>query len=844
MECVESVNHLKNGPALFRQSKQGRNRKAKRVEHFNIQKNMYTEHNIIKNMTLAVAVFLFSTTSILAHFGARSPLGGTVSTAITYNGFVYLGTEEGGVFESTNDQIVAWRARPVGLLTGKISALAHSGSYLFAGTADGGVYIFTGYVGADRYWNRVNNGLGNLQISSLVAVDTITVLAGTNDGLYKTTDKGATWNVVNDAFVNGEVITGLVKAGSRFILTTLDGGVFYSDDEGDSWADFNDSNTLDITGTTKLSYNATTDELLVLNINGLFITASASTAGSAAYAAAMTGLPMGAEIRALSNNGTAWFLATDNGVFGSATASILWLAANTGLTSLDATAVVALPAAVVASINKLGVYKADAITLSWALTNTGFNNKVTHSVAASGDALVVAVTEDGVFVSTATGTAVSYVKANTGLTDSLNVNDVIFAGDDLVAATTNDGIFISSDFGANWSPINTGLADLNIAKLFYANGRVYAISSSGGLYVSDLDIVNWTALNDGLPNGAVVTSLAFQGNRIALSTLGDGVFAKDHFDASWSAFNAGLTNQDVTSVTASAGKFYAGTDGNGVFVTDMSTASWTATAATSIAHTTLMGLDGSRIQAMESYAGWVYASYKGGLLATSDQGATWEEAGNQFNLPSFTNVNKIAFVSTRVFVTTDNNGPYGNGLSELPVLPNALVLSDEVFDVPSAANTNFVSVTGNVPWTLTSDQGWLTTNIASGIRNGNFQIDAQENTAGPRTGIITVSSDSLSQTFTITVNQDGATGIADSGLSGAVRVFPNPNSGDFTVDLSAIDAVVNRVSIFDVNGKLLTQTEVGTNVQTLPFSVQYPAGFYFVRLDTDKGSDFQKVVIQ
>ncbi len=791
---------------------------------------MYLINIFNKRFTLLIATFLLTSFSLFAHFGQRSPLGGTVNTAISYNGIVYLGTAEGGVFETTSNQITTWRARPVGLLSGKITALAHSGSYLFAGTADDGVYIFNGYVSADRYWNRINTGITNLQIKSLVAVDSITVLAGTNGGgLFKTVDKGANWTAIDEALINNSVVTGLVNAGTRIILTTLDGGVFASDDAGNTWIDFNDANTLNIGGTSAISYNATTDVLAVLNSNGLFAVASASTAGTATYASVLGDLPSGTQIRAISNNGTGWYLATDAGIFTTVNSGINWLADNSGLGNVDATAVVALPTTIVAAIRKEGIYKTDATTISWGLTNAGFNNMVTHSVVGRADSTVVAVTEDGVWVSSIIGTSASYVKSNTGLTDSLNVNDIIFAENYLVAATTNDGVFWSADLGANWASINNGLSDLNIVKLFYANDKLYAISASGNLYASDLSTTNWVTLETGITNGAIVTSLAFSGNNILLGTLGNGVFHKDHFATTWADFNTGLTNLNVTSVTASAGKFYAGTDGDGVFISEDSTATWTATASTNTAipHTALMGLDGNKIQAMESYAGYVYASYKGGLLTTSDEGAIWEQAGNQFNLPSFTNVNKISFVSTRVFVTTDNNGPYANGLAELPVLTNFIDLSDYVFNVPAAANTNYISVTSNIPWVITSNDSWLSASIASGIRNGNFSILADNNTGLPRTGTLTVTSDSLAQSFTITVNQDGTTGLGEESNPG-ISVYPNPFGNE--INVSGVEAG-STISLSDVTGRIIqTTVSIGVNGKAVVNTANLDKGIYLISI--------------
>jgi photosystem II stability/assembly factor-like uncharacterized protein len=796
------------------------------------------------NATLAAALLLVTSTSLLAHFGPRTPFGGRVTCGTTFNGIVYFGTEQGGVFETTNNQIAVWRPRPVGLHTGSIAALAHSGSYLFAGTADGGVYIFNGFVGNDRYWNRINNGLGNLEIRSLVTVDSITVLAGTNGGgLYKTIDKGQNWYAINSPQLNGTVVSAMSNAGSRLVLTTLGGGVFASDDAGETWTDLNDGNTFNVGGTLALSYNSTTDELIVLNENGLFLAGNASTTGSAVYVPASSGLSSIAAVRGISNNGTNWYLATDAGVYTSGSGTISWSTANTGLGSLNTTAVVALPATAVVAVWKEGIFKTETTAVNWALTNNGFANPITHSMTAKGDGIVVTANEDGVFVSEALGTAASYVRANNGLTDSLNVNDLIFAGDILLAATTNNGVFSSSNLGVSWNAINTGATELNIHKLFFGNDRLYAISANGLLFSTDLGSVSWAAAQTGLPSGTVATSLAFQGNKILLGTLGNGTFIRENNAANWTAFNTGLGNLNVTSVSASGGKFFAGTDGSGVYSTNTDAANWTATAQTSIPHTVMIGLNGDAIQAMDSYAGYVYASYKGGLLATSDGGATWEEGGNQFNLPSFTDVRKIGFVSTRVYVTTQNNGPYSNSLSELPTLTNFLTLSDELFNVPGTTNSNYVSVTGNVPWTLTSNSSWLSTSTATGIRNGGFRIDAEANSGGQRTGTITVSSDSLSQTFTVTVIQEGTTGIAENGTQ-AFRLFPNPNDGNFTVDLSGVDSPVRRISVLDVTGKVVMAQEINSAAAgLLNLSVPCSTGTYIFVVDTEHGRLFERVMI-
>ncbi len=150
-----------------------------------------------------------------------------------------------------------------------------------------------------------------------------------------------------------------------------------------------------------------------------------------------------------------------------------------------------------------------------------------------------------------------------------------------------------------------------------------------------------------------------------------------------------------------------------MLVSDSTLASinWTATASTqtAITHTALMNLNGMKIQAMTSYAGYVWASYKGGLLASSDGGVTWIAAGNQFNLPSYTDVSKITFVTTRVFVTTENNGLYSNALSEIPGIVTG------IFN-PTAANTSALTVAPNP-------------------NSGSFKLNT-DNVSGTITGIV------------------------------------------------------------------------------------------------------------
>jgi len=645
-----------------------------------------------KNYFIILFLFIFSSINSFAHFGSKGPYGGSVTCCITYDTTVYVGTAEGGVYESTTSKLVAWRPRPVGLKSGKITALAHSGTYLFAATADSGIYIFNGYAGSDRYWQKINNGLGNLKIKSLIAIDSITILAGTDgSGVYKTVNKGASWTLVSNNILNSTSITAFAKGSNYIFLTSANAGVFISGDKGDSWTDFNDANTLNIPGTNAISVNATTNQLIVSNSNGLFSTLLTMPPPTAAYTEVSTGLPANTTIRSISNNGSLWSLATDKGVYITPANSTNWTASNAGLTTTNVNTVVAFQSSLVAGTTGEGIFKASIASPTWVATNFGFNNIKTYSMACSGVAVVVAATEKGVFVSK--DLANIYKRANKGLTDSLNVTDLQFWGTKLLAATKNAGIFISSDTGATWTSFNMGLVTLSIQKIATSSTHAYLYNTSGEIFYSTG--TNWIQSQGALPSGVKPTSFVFYGNLIAMGTYGNGVYYSHLGSTQWVAGNSNLTNLNITSLALQGKTLFSGTDGDGVFVSDTTNPfNWKTTALTSISHTTTMGLNGTTIQALATYEGYVFASYTGGLLATSDLGKTWIAGGNQFNLPSYTNVTKIDFVTTRVFVTTENNSLYSNALSELPPVVGIMEVKNDIgtFNIYPNPSTGIINL--------------------------------------------------------------------------------------------------------------------------------------------------------
>lgn len=158
-----------------------------------------------------------------------------VLSLIAADSNIYVGTSGRGVYFST-DYGLSWTAR--GLSARYISSFAISDTNLFAGT-EIGVFRTSD---KNSTWTLVNTGISNPWILSLATSDT-NLFAGNNSGdLYQTKDHGTTWTQINENFTNNEILA-IAIAGVNLYVGTNGDGVYHSPDYGQSWAQLNDGLT-------------------------------------------------------------------------------------------------------------------------------------------------------------------------------------------------------------------------------------------------------------------------------------------------------------------------------------------------------------------------------------------------------------------------------------------------------------------------------------------------------------------------------------------------------------------------------------------------------------------------
>jgi ligand-binding sensor domain-containing protein len=306
------------------------------------------------------------------------------------------------------NQINAQWVKTNGPYDGNIWCLAISpngtgGTNLFAGTDDG-VFISSDN---GTSWRAASAGLSNTPVQALAALGT-NLFTGSRDGIFLSTDNGTSWTWSSKGLsyssVRAFVISPNAMGGTNLFAGTGGGGVFLSTNNGISW---------------------TPAGLTHVNIRSLAL--SSDGKGD-------TNLFAG-------TNGSGVFRSIDNGKS--------WTEVSTGL--------------IYAGIPSLAVCS----------DGTDNNN-------------LIAGTWGGIFFSTNYGT--SWTEASTGLTFTyvycLAVSPNGVGGTNIFAGTW-DGVFLSIDNGSNWIAVNTGLTNTDVHSLVVFGNNLF-VGTDGGVWKRSL----------------------------------------------------------------------------------------------------------------------------------------------------------------------------------------------------------------------------------------------------------------------------------------------------------------------------------------------------------------------
>ncbi len=431
---------------------------------------------------------------------------------------------------------------------------------LYAGS-NGGIYKSTD---SGLSWFSINNGLCYQTITSL-AIDHVNcscIYAGSNSGhIFKSQNGGDEWLALNQVLQNIRVREIVIDpSNSAIIYVALGfgsfGGVFKSIDGGSSWIEISESfenhniyslaidhnNPNCIYAGAVFHYNPITHGALYKSLDSGLTWETIQIPTSPNVYASIS------EIAIDPNNSNIIFVGTKwDGVFKSNDAGLNWIQANCGIWSFEQS-----------NHNVIVVNPSDSSILYLG----------THPPNSF---------EPCVFKSIDSG--LNWFESAQGLEDN-DVFSMMLAieNSDLIYAGTNSGFFKSHDSGNLWTASNEGLSTSFVFSIAISpyNPEIWIVGTSRGVFSTSDIGQNW---NQGLATNALISSVAFHPifptvyATAGMGSYSDGIYKSYNNGISWGLVTYMMFPNHIAIDNVNPDKMYVSTNEH-IYKTNNVGANW------------------------------------------------------------------------------------------------------------------------------------------------------------------------------------------------------------------------------------------------------------------------------
>ena len=453
----------------------------------------------MRHRCLVFVVFLAMAISpaALAQWEAIGPYGGhaqIITIDPADHNHLYAATKKGQIYHST-DAGQRWHPLPFSLNhDGYLSALVvnpKDSNELFATVArnfstvdsagdpsgDGGVYKSTD---AGLHWTRVPSTRGWSVLSLAIhPVQTKTVIAGTEDGVFRSDDSGQTWAQVspkNHRHIKSVVSVAIDPGNSRILYAGTTHLPWKTSDGGLTWQSIH-VGMADDSDVFSIAINSASPASVLLGAcSGIYRTESAGSRWLP-----IPGIPAAAQrthqIVQDPVNARTFYAATVHGLWKSVDSGRTWKQTNpypyiVNFVAIDSRK----PQTIYVATDRSGLLKSTNGGATFTAINQGFVNRNLGRLV-SEDLLYVTSMYDGDFGGV-------FATGDRGLTWALNANQDALQGRNIISlavapgapnqliAGSYDGLLRSTDGGKTWNVVDS------FNKTDARNGRIYDVSFS------------------------------------------------------------------------------------------------------------------------------------------------------------------------------------------------------------------------------------------------------------------------------------------------------------------------------------------------------------------------------
>ena len=351
---------------------------------------------------------------------------------------------------------------------GKVSSFATIGDTVFAGT-NGGVFLSTD---SGASWRIIPGGIESptgRQVNCIAASKN-TIVAGTSDRVFLSKDEGATWSIIDSIPGGG---SNAIAIRDSTIWADNFNGLYLSDDLGKTWKTIAVPNS----GALAAKALALVDQrLLVGGEGGILLT---------------------------TNSGASW----------------------KQMDSMYMVANFALQGATVLAGEYEAIWRSTDSGATWrSMRPSAFKFESISALASVYSTIIASAfsndeyDRNGIFVSHNNG--ITWDSASIGISQYNEIHALLFIAHTLLAGT-DYGVFISHDSGRTWSPSNAGMSATAVKQLASIESNLFAVTDDGVFLTTDYGS-NWASRDSNLES-TYVNSLAGQDSVLYAGT-GNSVY--------------------------------------------------------------------------------------------------------------------------------------------------------------------------------------------------------------------------------------------------------------------------------------------------------------------------------
>ena len=467
-------------------------------------------------------------------------------------------------------------------------------------------------------WNPINNGLPGTSISSLAAGSNgsggtnLYAGAGSFDGAaFRSTNNGANWTPIQSGLPTGHNVNELFTTPAGTVVAGTSNGIYRSTNFGASWAQafpgqyaftFTQNGSTLYAGTSNGVYRSTNDGVTWTAINNGM---------QFSWVNSMAAIPNGSGVALFAGLGGV-MRSTDNGA--------TWTMANNGITAIGVYALATAPngsgGTDLFAGTPEGVFRSSDNGDHWTNVSFIFSHVQGLGVTPSG-AILAGERQRDVFRSSDGGGSWTDTNSQSGGLD-FAINPQGTNGLSLFAVDPLTGVHKSTDDGVTWFDANNDIGDIEVNSVTVMpndEGDSHVIVGTySGIFLSTNDGGSWVQKEPlFMPLDFVVTPNGSGGQDIFGGGF-NGVWLSTNFGETWSHLALGEVLQCMASTANGANLFAAG-DPFGVYRSTDHGATWTLVNN---------GLDDLRIFALLSPDGThLFAGGAGGVYLSADNGNTW-----------------------------------------------------------------------------------------------------------------------------------------------------------------------------------------------------------------------------